>query len=133
MPKLRFLILATAVLAGGLLTPACGDDPTGPESVAGLYILQTVNGEALPVVKENAGFTIIAGSIELKSDGTYTESSTFDFGSGPETDIDTGTFTVDGSTIQFSPGAGSMGLPDGSISGNTLTLIIAGNAYVHTK
>ena len=38
MPKLRFLILATAVLAGGLLTPACGDDPTGLELVAGTYI-----------------------------------------------------------------------------------------------
>ncbi len=119
MPKLRFLILATAVLAGGLLTPACGDDPTGPESVAGLYILQTVNGETLPVFLNFTLFTISAGSFQLKSDGTYTISLTIDVGSGPETDIDTGTFTVDGSNIVLDDGR------TGTVSGDTLTINVA--------
>ena len=107
----RFLILATAVLAGGLL-PACGDDTTEPESILGLYNLVTVNGEALPT--DAGGFEIIAASIELKSDGTYTISLTFDLGGGPETDIQTGEFTVD--PLEFDDFTGT-------VSGNTLTLV----------
>ncbi len=108
----RFLILATAVLAGGLL-PACGDDDTtGPESILGLYNLVTVNGEALPT--DVGGLEWIAASIELKSDETYTISLTFDLGGGPETDIQTGEFTVD--PLDFDDFTGT-------VSGNTLTLV----------
>ena len=125
MPKRRFLILATALLAGGLL-PACGDDPTEPESIFGLYTLVTVNGEELPF--EDPGIEISAGSIQLNSDGTYSISLTIDFGSGPETDTATGTFTVDGSTVDFDGGEFT-----GTVSGNTLTIVEAGNTFVFRK
>ena len=122
MPKLRFLILATAVLAGGLL-PAWGDDPTGPESVAGTYILQTINGEALPYLVQ-VGFSVTAGSIQLNSDGTYTISLTV---TGLGAQIITGTFTVDGSTITLDDGT------TGTVSGDTITVVADGDTFVFRK
>ncbi len=122
----RFLMLATAVLAGGLLT-ACGDDPTGPESVAGTYILQTINGEELPVDFE--GVVVSAGSIRLTSDGFYVLSLTM----GPINE--TGTFWVDGSTVNFVHQAGGFveGFFTGTISGNTLTTRRFGDTFVYRK
>ena len=119
----RFLIMATAVLAGGLLT-ACGDN-TGPESVRGLYGLNSINGKALPV--DLGGIEYIAGQIILSTDGTYSRKSTVDSGGGPETTTDTGTFTVDGSTVQFDD------LGTGTVSGNALTIVIDGDMFVFAK
>ena len=127
----RFLILATAVLAGGLL-PACGDDPTGPESVAGTYILQTLNGGALPVTV--VGVEVSAGSIQLNSAGTYTLSLTIDFGPGPLTETETGTFTVDGSTVDFDEGDVDEVDFTGTVSGDTLTIVGEdGDTFVFRK
>ncbi len=127
----RFLILTTAVLAGGLLT-ACGDDDdiTGPESIAGTYILQTVNGDALPATVQ--GVEVSAASIQLNSNGTYTLSLTTEF-FGEQTD--TGTFTVDGSTVNFLD-EGDVDEGDrftGTISGDTLTIVDEGNTFVFRK
>ena len=126
----RFLILATAVLAGGLL-PACGDDdPMEPETIFGLYILQTVDGEELPVnFYPQSILVVIAGSMQLDSNGSYSFSlTTALFGGAPETDTGTGTFTVgrrlilDGSTVQFDPDP----FEPATVSGNTLTLVADG-------
>ncbi len=127
----RLLILTTALLAGGLL-PACGDDDdiTGPESVAGTYFLQTVNGEALPVNFEGGQLT--AGSIRLNSDGTYFTSLTTDL---LGTTTETGTFTVNGSTINFvEEGAVDEGdLFTGTVSGDTLTIVDEADTFVLRK
>ncbi len=129
MSKLRFLVTATAVLAGGLL-PACGDDPMEPETIFGLYTLVTVNGEALPF-EVQPGNEIIAASIQLNSDGTYSLSSTQDLGGGgPETSTETGTFTVDGSTVTF---LGERDSFTGTVSGDTLTIADNGNTFVYRK
>ncbi len=126
----RFLILATALLAGGLLT-ACDDDSTGPVPVVGLYTLVTVNGEELPVELGDPIREIIAGSIQLNSDGTYSRSSTVDLGPGPVRITVFGTFTVDGSTVEFD--ASSRADFTGTFSGNTLTLIEDGDTLVYHK
>ena len=123
MPKLRFLVTATAVLAGGLLT-ACGDS-TGPESVAGTYILQTVNGEALPVTVQ--GDVLSAGSIQLNSAGTYTVSLTID----GQAESGTDTFTVDGSTVTFLD-EGDVDFTE-TVSGDTLTIVDDGFTFVFRK
>jgi hypothetical protein len=120
----RFLVLATtALLASGLLT-ACGDDSTEPTSIFGTYNLVTVNGEEVPV--EIQGFEITAGWIRLDSDSTYTISMTVD---GAIPDPGDGTFTVDGSSIEFSGDY----IGNGTISGNTLTIVDEGNTFVFRK
>ncbi len=124
----RFLILTMAVLAGGLL-PACGDDPTGPESVAGTYILQTINGEALPVTVQTD--VVSAGSLQLNSAGTFTLSFTID----GRPDSESGTFTVDGSTVTLVD-EGDVDEGDsitGTVSGNTITFVAEGDTFVLTK
>ena len=137
MPKLRFLILATPVLAGGLLT-ACGDS-TGPGSVVGIYILQTFNGLNLPVQLGPPGppgtaFTrgeITAGSVQLLDMGntcsvSLTIRTTVTDATGNvtsvTTDTETGTctYSVTGTTIQLDfPGEAPV---TGTISGNTITV-----------
>ncbi len=109
---MRRFTVATLVMAVALLT-ACDGDRTRPESILGLYTLVTINGEALPV--DLGGIEFIAASIELKGDGTYTISLTFDVGSGPEMSIQPGEFTVD--PLEFDDFTGA------TVSGNTLTLV----------
>jgi hypothetical protein len=121
----RFLILAT-VLGGGLLT-ACDGDGTGPGGIFGTYTLVSVNGEELPV--EVGGTEYIAGWIRLNSDSTFTASLTIDLGSGPVTDSDSGTFAVDGSTIDF---FGEIGF-SATVSGNTLTIREGVDTFVFRK
>ncbi len=115
--------LAMAWAAGGLLS-ACGDDGTGPASIFGTYTLLTVNGQEVPV--EIQGIEITAGWIRLDSDGTYTISMTID---GVPPDPGDGTFTVDGSNIEFSGDY----IGSGTISGNTLTIVDEGNTFVFRK
>ncbi len=111
---MRRFTVATLVMAVALLT-ACDGDSTGNggASIFGTYTLVTINGEALPV--DLGGIEFIAASIELKGDGTYTISLTFDAGSGPEMSIQPGEFTVD--PLEFDDFTGA------TVSGNTLTLV----------
>ena len=144
----RFLILATAVLAGGLLT-ACGDS-TEPESIFGLYTLQTFNCDNLPAqlpptgpVPPVGGMIILeltAGSIQLNSGDTCSVSLTFrttitDVAGNvtvtTEAETDTCTYSVTGSTIRFDfPGEAAI---TGTISGNTLTIVEDGDTFVFSK
>ncbi len=136
----RFLTVMTVVLAGGLL-PACGDDDsTGPGSVSGTYTLQTIDGTSLPFVLFQIGndkIEITAGSVRLNSDNTYSISISLRLTRAgtvtTETDTGAGTYTASGSTIQFSDSGDGEGPFTGSISGNTLTIIDEGVAFVFTK
>ncbi len=131
MPKLRFLVTATAVLAGGLL-PACGDDDgTGLESIFGLYLLQTINGNRLPT--DVAGFEFTSGFIILSTDGTYSLSVSISPGMVNE---NTGTFTVDGSTVDFDEGAFTGTVtppPPNQPFEGFLTIFLDGNTFVYRK
>ncbi len=143
MPKLRFLILATALLAGGLLTACDGDSTGNGGSIVGTYTLQTFNGENLPV--EALGgpgmppgvvfmFELTAGSVRLNSDDTCSTSLTFratiDGTVTTDTETETCTYSVTGTTIRFDfPGEAPI---TGSVSGNTIT-IVTDDTYVFTK
>lgn len=120
--RLCFALAMTGTAAG--LLSACGDDSTGPTSIFGTYVLRTVNGEQVPV--EIQGIEITAGWIRLDSDGTYAISMTID---GVPPDPGDGTFTVDGSSIQFSGDY----FGSGTISGNTITIVDTGNTFVFRK
>jgi hypothetical protein len=117
------LALTMALVVGGLLT-ACGDDSTGPTSIFGTYTLATVNGQPVPV--EIQGFEITAGWIRLDSDSTYTISMTVD---GVTPDPGDGTYTADGSSIEFSGDFTG----NGTISGNALTIVDEGGTFVFRK
>lgn len=143
MRKMTMTFMALALVWAVALLTACDGDSTGPESVAGLYILQTYDGMSLPAVLAGAGnnkLEITAGSVRLNSDNTYSRSSTLRHTQAgtvtTKTDTQAATYTVSGSTIQFSPGTidgRSRMLPPAPISGNTLTITIAGNPFVYTK
>ena len=100
MKRLATSTVALVVLTGGLLT-ACGD-PFSPESVSGVYNLETVNGNSLPASTVD-GTLVTAGSITLNADGTVILSLTLEFQSGvPVTVTNSGTFTlVEPSTIRM--------------------------------
>jgi hypothetical protein len=115
----RLLILTTALIAGGLLT-ACGDS-TGPGSIFGTYNLVSINGEDVPF--QEGGFEVTAGWVRLDSDSTYTISLTSGPIGTPETETFSGTFAVDGSSIEFHVPDNGTGSATGTLSGNTITLV----------
>jgi len=122
------------VLTGALLT-ACGDTPFAPEGVAGVYTLESINGNPLPFA-ETAQSTIIAGSITLNADGTvstsFTTSVTLDGTTTTDTQTFSGTFTlVEPSTIRFAfTGEESL---SGTLEGDRLTIIVDGDTQVYRK
>ncbi len=94
MRRLFPLLAAMAVLA-------CG------AAVSGTYHLLSVNGmELLATIGTS---TVTSGSLTLTSDSTFTSTVTFHEADGdPETDNDSGTFTLDESNvIHFTPGSES--------------------------
>ncbi len=91
MRRLFPLLAAMAVLA-------CG------AAVSGTYQLVSINGMELPATIGT--YTLTSGSLTLTSDSTFTYTGTFHEADGdPETDNDSGTFTLDESNvIHFTPG-----------------------------
>ena len=131
--------LASVVLTGVLLT-ACGGDAFSPESVAGLYLLETINGSPLPVsqtVTQNGiTITITAGSFSLNANGTWSVSTTgsITIGGTTTTDMgaDSGTFElVAPSTIRLTASDGE--IISGTLDGDRLTIIRDGDSLVFRK
>ena len=122
MPKLRFLILATAVLASGLLTPACGDDdgPVGPSSMdrdkfigdwAGSYNCGSPADTMLVAVGSGTlGFSITLHAQAIPNADVVTGELT-----------ETNVITIPEQTIGGFPGSGDI-----TFSNNMLTLIQRG-------
>jgi hypothetical protein len=120
-----------------LLMVGCGDDdPAGPsaETVAGTYILQTVNGVALPFVfvdQPGLRVEVISDQYVLNPDRTYTTTITFretqDTTVTTSTDTYAGGWQVSGATVsltsvEFGPETAAF------TSGNTLTFSGAAQA-----
>jgi hypothetical protein len=95
-----------------LLVGACGDDPTGPEGIQGLFDLQYVGETLLPVLgAESGGCPLIIdhGSIALDTGGRF--SAVIDAGialcangdSIRAATPDAGTYQIVGDSIEFRP------------------------------
>ena len=109
MKRFLAVVLATAMVT------ACSN-AFSPEGVAGVYNLETVEGQSLPVTV--GGVNLTAMSITLNADGTFTESQTTDVGIVNSS----GTYTlVEPSTILFAP-SGGVGF-SGSTDGDSLALL----------
>ncbi len=129
MKRLAISTVALVVLTGGLLT-ACGD-PFSPESIAGVYNLETVNGNSLPASTVD-GTVVTAGSITLNADGTVIISFTFQLSSGNVTATNAGTFTlVEPSTIRITVDGE---VTSGTLDGDRLTVFGEdGDTFVFRK
>ena len=112
MKRILLLMLAFAALA-------CGDSSTDPNngSVVGTYALVSVNGHTLPAVDDN-GNTISAGSVTLRGDNSFTVSET----SAGDQQTTTGTYSVSGNSITFTPSTPGDTGAIGTFDGTTLTV-----------
>ena len=135
MRRLASVLLASALLA------ACGDS-LSPEGVSGLYILETINGSPLPfseIVTPTLTVVTTAGSVSLNANSTYsasiTLSITVDGTTTTSTETDSGTFElVEPSTVRFTGSATGLGETfSGTLDGNQLTIIEAGDTFVLRK
>ena len=119
--------VSLAVLIFGVT--ACGGDGTGLENVAGLYTLQTIDGDPLPWVLFQAGASkieVTAGNVILNADmsctNTFTYTTTESGNVTTETETDECTYTINGGAIALTfPFVGGF-TNSGSIVGSTLTI-----------
>ena len=105
MTRLRttFALAATIALLG------CSEDGTGPDNrVEGMYALETIDGDELPVTLLATGefqLEVLAGEVRLMDEGDMLFSITFreSLGdqSGTYTESESGTWTRSGDTITF--------------------------------
>lgn len=131
-------VCAMALLA---LTAACSGSDDGvnePVSIAGTYVLETIDGQGLPVViAEDAEFKIeiTSGRVVLAAGGSFTLSATLRETTGAEVFTETvefdGTYSVSGSTVTLLYSDGDV--ETATISGNTLTFSGGGSTSVFRK
>jgi hypothetical protein len=100
----------------GLSLGACNDTlaSTGADAAVGVYTLQTIDGQSLPVIVDQQGndiAEITQGTVTLDADGSFadvTELSITQSGVvSTETDAAVGAWALSGRTVQFVPNDGS--------------------------
>jgi hypothetical protein len=133
---MRRFILAMGTLA----LFACGDSTGVVQNVNGSYNLQTVNGFSLPFTFSLAGALTtqqITADVITASNGSFTDvtterdTNTQTGAVSTFTTADTGTYTINGTAVTFTFFSdGSMG--NGTISGNTFTMVAQGISLVYT-
>ena len=135
MLKRSIATIALIALAG------CGDEVTGPTaaSLAGTWTLQSVNGLAVPATITGLGANrsdAVSGSVVLTAAATYTQTvSIVSYVSGqatPTNPSDAGSFTIIGSTIEFTSSVGGSS-QTATVTGNTMSLTFQGLAVVFAK
>ena len=125
---MRLAYLAGLAVTAAALT-ACRDS-TAPASVAGTYVLQSVNGTALPVVTlaDPLGRFVDADTLVLKADGTWADLTSGDAGGTAR-----GTWTIvpGGAQFTMTSNNGALGTwwrfgPAGPapVTGRTLTITV---------
>jgi hypothetical protein len=130
------MALSLVLLTG--LGSSCGDSPTEPETIFGLYQLVTVGGLPMPFVlleDETGSLEIVAGSLILYEDFKFKTDWTIRLTVGDQSDtyhdINGGTFEQSGSTLTFS-------FPDGStfpgtVNDGRVTVDAEGTIFVYAK
>jgi hypothetical protein len=114
-------------------------DATGPDSVAGVYALVSVDGKPLPYTAMQDASTKVeelSGTIIFGADGHFQESATtrftLDGRASTSTSSSTGTFAISGQaiTMLYSSGGTISGSWDGS---STITLTRTGTLWAFRK
>lgn len=113
----RAALLALGVTALGA---ACGGaDGLGPRALAGVYVLQRVNDQALPATLSDgtrSGGTVYADTLTLRADGTLAEVWALGHTQGPSTTAPraAGTWRVGGSAVTLTYQAAPDGVTPGA-------------------
>ncbi|MFG1691294.1 lipocalin family protein [Gemmatimonadota bacterium] len=135
LAMLAVLVVANLIL----LIAGCASIPRTAADVAGTYNLQTIAGYPLPwlVLSGAVKREVTAGHWQLNSDMTYSFSAINRYTRQDgvvrtETRLETGTFTVSGSSLTFKE-TGETRSYTGSLVGKTLTIIEGGYAIVFVK
>ncbi len=125
-----------AVLVFGVT--ACGGDGTGLENVAGLYTLETIDGDPLPVLLVQVGdnkIEVTAGSVTLNADRTCSDSLTLETTQSGNVESDTAselcTYTTDGQAITLTYTDNTVSV--GTIIGSALTITDDGVVFIFRK
>ena len=127
-----FRAFATTLALGAIFTTTACSSIFGPHntSIAGTYTLQSVNGSAVPAqipgTTQTQGYTLVvqSGGVQITSSKYIEQMVIAVSGNGQSqtaTGVDSGTYTVQGSTVTFSSTAGG-GQFTGTMSGNTLSV-----------
>jgi hypothetical protein len=137
-----FLLVAAAVGCGAA---APGADltlaPTDAD-VTGTFNLQTSNGQLLPVnfvLNQVQVWSLVADQIVLAADNTWAETSTFvvtDVTTSVTTNtqsVVSGTYSITSGQINFIMTVGGSTNFSGSLTGNTLSLVLNGGRYVYSR
>lgn len=153
--SIRRISLVLGLIGAQALTACGGGDggtgpvtpvtPTGP-SVAGTFVLQTVDGKTLPAVAaENSNGTrqeVLSDSVMMTASLNWTESGVFrvtNLSTGAvttETRTGSGTYTESSGTVRFySSGVSTFteATVSGSGTGSTMSLVAAGKTYIYVK
>jgi len=138
MRRLAFALLAAVSIA------ACGgsDGATAPAGapVAGTYLLQSMDGVAMPAVyfvADDYRFDVTGGSFALNADLTYRVALDMRYvgvagvSDAPAQEFEHGTYTVSGSVVTLSSDAG--GTMSATLSNSVLTMRMDGLSFVYRK
>lgn len=136
---MRVFVKMVAIAALGLGAAACGGDGVNdPPSIAGTYNLETIDGQAPPVVVfEEPGLKveIVSGNFILTANGTFTTTvvwrTTENGVASNGSESFPGTYTVTGSTVNFVYSDGDT--DSATLSGGTLTFSDEGHTVVFRK
>jgi hypothetical protein len=129
--------MAVALLVIAVATAmACSSSSTSPSaSVAGTYVLATVNGESLPAVITNAGDTavVVTDTLALTAALTYSRhvvDTLRSQGSAPVlfSHVSSGTYARSGTSITFTDGATDSSAA-GTIANGVITITAIENGF----
>ena len=140
----RFSLFLVAAAVGCGAAAAGADLTLGPTdaNVTGTFNLQTSNGLLLPVsfiLNQAQEWSLVADQIILSADNTWVETSTFivtDLSTGVKTNTQSlvsGTYSVASGQINFVMTVGGTTTFTGSVTGNTLSLVLNGGRYVYSR
>lgn len=138
MRKIFTSLLAAAVA----VTAACGgDSSTGPAAnVAGTYLLQTVNSNALPITvyqDSTQKIEVLSDKYTLATAGTYTNQTVVRTTQGGTASSDTlsydGTYKQSGNSVTLTDSADPTDQVTGIVSGSTFTVTVQGVVLVYTR
>lgn len=130
--------LAAAVLLSALaLAGSCSESTAPPRAIAGIYELESVDGDALPVVlfdDAQGKEEMLSGHVDLFSNGTFSDITTIRTtinGSTTEEELAAeGSYQLNGSTVTFDTPAADYTM---ELDGTTLTQEWNGFILIYRK